>query len=370
MLAHPTLANPPLQEDMESLLAGTPRMVTVDFPKDKKWADDTVYGKLKEAYYVAYNEHMSRIKVPAVMTHCTIDDVFDDPERKYAHTARVRYHSMVLVPRRWTVSADVSEKPVGGNGEVIRVHEEEEEAELGITIEFNAKAAVEGRKGPATASVDGGAGFGAKWRKMVKVTTKHTQTLEAGCIYQPTRVFARLVCDVVMAKTGEFAVMSSGGELNLPVELVSTRPAHLDMEARFRTSTPNFGYQKSVKEMDALYRACGTQLITLRSPSSEAVWNYMRVSSAKLKLVVDVEEARLWVTGTAASLEWKGIYLNGGEQLKQGVIAQENEHIVAKLDDYRGLWGKVAKKDYEEEITYMSKEPIHVLKTYLKIYGN
>lgn len=367
MLAHSLLANPPLQEDKDNLVAGYPRMVAVDFPKDPERANDKVYGKLKEDYHAAYSGHMP--KVPAVLTHCTIDEVFDDPDRKmYPHTARVKYHSMVLVPRRWTIHTDVSEATVGGRGEVVTVEQHEEEAELGVTVDFNAKASVEVKKGPASASLDGGVGFGAKWRRKVSVRTTHTQTLEAGCVYQPTRVFAKLVCDVVQAKTGEFTATSSSGKPPFTCELVSTRPAHAAMEDRFRTSTSTFGYKKSLREIDALYRACGTDLTTLMSPKNEALFTFMRVSSAKLKLVVDLEEARLWVSSTAACLEWHGAY--NPDDLKRGVINQEEEHICAKMDDYRGLWGKEAAKNVETEVTFASSgKQIKALKTFLKIVG-
>lgn len=212
-------------------------MVAIEFPKVSAWPTDKIYGKLREDYHAAYHNYMPN--VPAVLTHCTVDDVFDDPQRKkYAHTSRVRHHSMMLVPRRCKVHTYHSEPPISsGSGRTDVVRVEEEEAELGVTVDFNAKASIEVKKGSASVSVDGSAGFGANWKRSVKVAHTQTQTIEPGCIYQPTRVFARLVCDVVRAKTGGFAVASSSGKAPFTRELVSTRPAHADMEDRYRAST-------------------------------------------------------------------------------------------------------------------------------------
>ncbi|KAG0088010.1 hypothetical protein BGZ92_006717 [Podila epicladia] len=111
MLTYPQLARPPLQEVMENLVNGYPRVVAIEFAKGSVCESDQVYGKLMEEYPAAYHNHMPR------------------------------YHSMVLVPRRRKVHAVYFER---SRIEMVRM--EEEEAELGVTVNFSTMASIEMKK--------------------------------------------------------------------------------------------------------------------------------------------------------------------------------------------------------------------------------
>ncbi|KAG0094834.1 hypothetical protein BGZ93_006706 [Podila epicladia] len=63
MLTYPQLARPPLQEVMENLVNGYPRVVAIEFAKGSVCESDQVYGKLMEEYPAAYHNHMPRIEM-------------------------------------------------------------------------------------------------------------------------------------------------------------------------------------------------------------------------------------------------------------------------------------------------------------------
>ncbi|KAG0249752.1 hypothetical protein BG011_008980 [Mortierella polycephala] len=307
-------------------------------------------------------------KVPAMMPYC---EAIQDIEPNRGHCIRVTYRSMVLKPKEWVMDHEHNGlSPLNGDetkGEFTVETEEEETVKFSRCIEFSTNVIVSEDYGPVKVDSSLKLNASAAWEKTVKTTKKRVQTVEQGCSYQPTRIFAKLLCEVTRAKTGSFMVSGLDND-----ELITTNPCCAPVEDKHKAS--KCGFVKSIDELSGLYHAFGKYVVT-RFDDQGSFW--AKASSARLKLVVDPIDARLYVTGEACSVRSDGLFLFSSQSKdladyldkmfdvswikNTGPIIFHN----AKLNDYRGLYGDDALCT-EEKITYSPGSSVKIWKVAVK----
>ncbi|KAG0248026.1 hypothetical protein BG011_000622 [Mortierella polycephala] len=361
-----------LQDDtVPQMYQGRFQWINVPFPVDPTWNDNIPYSDQYNQYHAIYKGSMP--KVPAMMTHCEATQI---AEPSNAHGARVYYRSMVLKPKKWVIALDTQGlDPINGDecGGEFRVERDEEEIlKLRSSIEFSSDVSASGSHGPVKASANLKMNASVHWEKTVTTKTKRVQTAGEGSSYQPTYIYAKLLCEMVCAKAGDFLVDSLDDN-----ELITTNPYCSPVQDIHRASKS--GYVKSRDELQGLYLACGKYMTTYKAEDG-SFW--AKGSSARIQMVVDPVDARLYVKGYAVSLRRDGI-LWAGEGVRlvnllrttsawdsilnslPGSVSLTTGHENAKLDDYHGLQGEDAMRE-DMEITYSPGNLVKIWKVAVK----
>lgn len=295
------------------------------------------------------------------MTYCELQK---DDKGEQKHSVRIYYLSMVLKPIKWAIHKDHDGLgPLTGDetkGEFTLEMEKEENVKFHASIEFSADVSASGGYGPAKGSASLKTSIGASSEKKAKVMTKKVMTVEQGCSYQPTRIYAKLLCKVIHAKEGDFLANGFG-------ELVTTNKPYEPVAEKHKVSES--GYVKATAELHRLYDAFGKDVSTFRRENWGPMW--VKMSSVKLKTVVDPADARLYVTGTSAYGQTSP-FLSGWllpHLLKKLVIANKPAITIVyrsgSLGDYRGLCGRDSTHE-DKEISYSPGNLVKVWKVAVK----
>ncbi|KAF9945154.1 hypothetical protein BGZ70_004010 [Mortierella alpina] len=216
-----------MPQEQDHLYKGEVEWTSVPFPEDPEWEDDISYVEQYKLYRSEYFKGMP--VVPALMTYC---EVKPSDESGQKHSVRMYYRSMVLKLLKWIIARDQDGlSPL--NGDETKASES---------------------YGPVKASASFKTTSGASWEKTVKVTSKRVMTVEQGCSYQPTRIYAKLLCDVVHVKEGDFLVNGLGREL------ITTNARYEPVAPKHYAS--HTGFVKSITEFRPLNDAFGKNLST------------------------------------------------------------------------------------------------------------
>ncbi|KAF9943884.1 hypothetical protein BGZ70_005323, partial [Mortierella alpina] len=127
----------------------------------------------------------------------------------------------------------------------------------------------------------------------------------------------------------------------------------------------NSGYVKSVGELGRLHDACGKTVSTYREE-----WDFLwgKMSSSQIKMVVDPEDARLYVMGKSSCREAHG-WIYGRKEygsFKKMVIENETEALrQGSLQSWYGLYGRDSATK-EEKISYSPGDMVKVWKVAVK----
>ncbi|KAF9346159.1 hypothetical protein BGX26_002352 [Mortierella sp. AD094] len=350
--------NPDREKDIKNLWEGKLRFIKVALEQDPKWAQDAVYGTFLQQYYGIYKDILP--EVPAVMTLCDIEDAKDDPGHELS--VRLDYHTMVLEPVRWVLHVESFGEPIIGSafGDTIRKAETTRNVKLYAKVDFEGSAAIKGAYRAITGSATISGSAGASWQYEEKEFTMKEETIKKNERYQPVRLFAKLECRVIRAKTGSFSVNNFFEEeekKSLGLELITTNARHEKIQNKHKAS--GSGFVKTLEDMYPLYKVCGRELTTTRSHFGG--WNLKyRIAVGQLKVAVDPTDATLYVNGTGgcnvvgprqfftyASTMGLGTVVEALVKMVDGL-----EYKVAPLTDYRGLWGKTAENDKLQNISY------------------
>ncbi|GJJ77406.1 hypothetical protein EMPS_09765 [Entomortierella parvispora] len=335
---------------LERLKNGKVPWISVPFPQDSEWTSDTAYGPHLKEYYSLYAKDMP--KVPGLMTHCTVSQYQDGGP----HYHRVDWHSMVLKPKRWIITRDHNGlAPIAGSdseGSVTIERTEETTMEIKYGIQFDSSVAISGGEGPLKGSSDLKVNAGKHWTKKITLIYKRSEITAQGFSYQPTRIYAQLLCEVIFAREGSFVVNGYYEK-----ELITTNTPGVKAE-----------YQSKSYQMDNLYNAFGKDVVAKGFEWGD-MWQ--KASLARLKLVVDPHTAKLNVTGSAHRANKKGITLSSSywevpqlldDYYRRLTSNSELESFSAnylegiysdmgKLDNYQVLCGVESGRE-DEAITY------------------
>ncbi|KAF9371919.1 hypothetical protein CPB97_001601 [Podila verticillata] len=277
--------------------------------------------------------------VPALMTYCEVPLMEDEEGQK--HSVRIHYRTWVLKPIRWVIHKDHdglcafigNETP----GQFTVEMETEEDVKFSSCIEFSAAVSAAGGYGPVMGSVGLKTSIGAGWEKTCKVTTRQAMIVEQGCSYQPTRIYAKLLCKVVHAKAGEFLANGFG-------ELVTTNKCHEPVAANHKAS--NSTYVRPVTDLRRLYDAFGKE-VSISRKERGFLWSKVISIKIKIKVVVDPADGRLYVTGAASRfMNHKILPARFSRwRIRSRMAANERSVVVlvnglGSLRDYRGLCAK------------------------------
>ncbi|KAF9344087.1 hypothetical protein BGX26_004828 [Mortierella sp. AD094] len=319
------------EKDIASLYKGLFRFVDVPFPEDPAWEKEMSYVHQYRNYHSLFQTSMP--KVPALFTR--LDILSQDDELCVGHSVRVRYRATVLKPKKWVMFKDINSMDTivtdEIEGETTRVVTGEQKITFHAGVEFGVGVGVEGGYGPAKASLDFKTSIGLEFEKSVKITATSTQKLLPGTSYQPTIIYAKLQCEVVHAREGDFMVNGLGME----GELVTMNPEgsyNLLPEQRCSWS----GYKKSILELKALHDACGKFLITSRQ---EPQWS--KASSARLNAVVDPVDCILYLQGFSVIAETRGSKNSNQSQILFNQLNDQKADLMGLLQGH-GNYGSTS----------------------------
>ncbi|KAF9343117.1 hypothetical protein BGX26_006241 [Mortierella sp. AD094] len=364
-------------EDIKAIYEGRFQWIDVPFPVDPKWGETQDLVSYFNQYHSAYKDSMP--KVPEMFTYC---DAARESDSTGIYCARVSYNTMVLKPRKWVIVTDTTELSIVDSGHLKVTIDPVETIKFSTSVEFSSPVHEKGSTEPVQCDPNLRESDGAMWEKSVVTVVKQVQQVEPGCHYQPTRIYAKLLCDVVHAKEGEFLINAMD-----PNEIITTNPRGVPVEEKDKVAlTPRV---KQIDEISGLYDACG-KYVTVgaceRDPGLTTGW--AKAALAKIKLVVDPSDARLLVTGETI-LDENGLLLANEEQHSLGALQHNSDvdfhtstHKVAllfsskmhasptvRLGGYHALDGRDILFT-EHEISYSPGSMVQVWKVLIKVPKN
>ncbi|KAF9999660.1 hypothetical protein BGZ80_000180 [Entomortierella chlamydospora] len=302
-------------EDTKAIYEGRFQWIDVPFPVDPKWSETPDLVSYLNQYHSTYKDSMP--KVPKMFTYC---DAARESDSAGIYCARVSYNTMVLKPKKWIIVTDTTDLPIVDSEHLKAPIDPVETIKFNTSVEFSSPVHEKGSTEPVHCDPKLRESDGDIWEKSVVTVVKQVQQVEPGCRYQPTRIYAKLLCDVVHAKEGEFLINAMD-----PNEIITTNPRGVPVEEKDKVSlTPHV---KRIDEISGLYDACG-KFVTVGAceRDSEQMTSLAKAALAKIKLVVDPSDARLLVTGEAMVLNKDGLLLSNEDQHLLGAL-QPNSNV-------------------------------------------
>ncbi|KAG0246011.1 hypothetical protein BG011_002588 [Mortierella polycephala] len=218
--------------DARNLKNGNVRWIKMPFPYDRKWDLSGPYASHFKQYHSLYVNDMPA--VPALMTYCIATR--EDEPSKSTHYHRVNWHSMVLRPEKWIISKDHNGlSPINGTDTKGKVSVETTETTNIIfknSIEFSASVTASGNEGPITSRAELKASASRKWEKSISVVVYKSEETDQGYSYQPTNIYAQLLCKVVVARRGSFMVSGF-----YDYDLISSNPRGVEVKTEHKASS-------------------------------------------------------------------------------------------------------------------------------------
>ncbi|KAF9945382.1 hypothetical protein BGZ70_003860, partial [Mortierella alpina] len=201
------------KQDMQELYEGRVRSIKVPFPEDSSWKDDKSYTDVFRRYHSLFGTSMPL--VPALMTHCEVLEGSEAEDGK--QSVRLYYRSLVLKPIKWVLTKDHRGLQSMNTSEVKGTYSHKattvEKVRFHASVEFSSELTAEGTYKVVTASASLKTNMGASYEKEVIVEIQETLELESGEQYQPTRIYAQLLCETIHAKAGDFLAHGTGSDL-------------------------------------------------------------------------------------------------------------------------------------------------------------
>ncbi|KAG0300875.1 hypothetical protein BGZ98_008799 [Dissophora globulifera] len=289
-------------QDYQNLCQGRVRLIEVPFPEDPEWNYNQFrsYKEYFMQYHSVYGIAMPR--VPALMTHYELT--------KHNETGRVHYSykSKLVRPIKWIIDIDHHGLSAincneNENYTVESVTEENVDFHAGIDLSIDTNFTVLGGYTPVKTSANLKKTIGTSLIKKVEVTHKKVIHFEAGCTYQSTRIYAKLLCEVIYARTGDFFCSYFGN--------LTTNASETGGVSTFKVSeSPYIKLATGPDGLQGLHDAFGNTVSTHRDGSflrGKLVLPKVELSSAglevtlsstKINVVVDPADARLYITDT------------------------------------------------------------------------
>lgn len=323
-----------LKLDIQNLYEGKFRWVKVPFPEDSVWQSNEYksYTNQLLQYWRTYNPVMPY--VPALMTYCEWTES-DVDWKKNIPMVRISYISKVLKPIKWVIHFDHDGLPAfNGNeagGDYTIKMETKKTVKFNAGIEFTTNASISGVNGPVQGSIGLKSSAGTSWEKVVDVVTIKEIKVEQGCNYQFTHFYAKLLCEVIHAREGEFCCSNSR-------ETVITSASEIFDPPKL----------KSIDALSRLYHAFG------KNVALHQKGKFFKGKTREIKMVVDPADSMLYITSRANEAP---IDLPDFPAGYSGVGMDDNMHSVSfyhsflRCHCYFGLNGKDVIKE-DTEITY------------------